>query len=492
LSEANELITKARLEISKREEAVIEVKKASDRIQKEINQGLISNREGRLKNLMNELRVYEQAIARSSDSDKVGTTQALKKQLAQVRSKIAQEVERGNGKMEIANLQSLLSANEANLVEQESALRAARKQLEYGESQAKKFERQLSAIPELSADLSKLTLVQTQQRKLLELLTQRYLEAQIESDTKIDQFYVTETATLVDSEKLGKLPILLSLLAVITIAVLCAVVMYDLAKGVILTKQQLLRFQLPHYAGAVPFASELRNRHADTVVNEIGVGFRLAHILKRHLFEDAAHGPAKVVAVTSKTSRVGKTVTSLGVATAMQSRGLKTLVVDVDYLAKGRALRNQISGAMHHVTRVEHLVSGPGPVPLNLHKKQKLTLWSISEEFDTEESITNFFVKDFSGILENLKSQYDCIIIDCAPCFVSTMLIVYEQADLTVLCFAEGVSTVDDVASATELIAPACKDGAKIYSALTIARLKSNAIAARGSDGFYYKSNRAA
>jgi MinD-like ATPase involved in chromosome partitioning or flagellar assembly len=125
-------------------------------------------------------------------------------------------------------------------------------------------------------------------------------------------------------------------------------------------------------------------------------------------------------------------------------------------------------------------------------KKFKLTFWSLAAEFRDESTINEFLLNDFKLLLEKLKLHYDCIVIDCAPCFVSSMLLVYELADVHVLCFAEGVSTNSDIIQVTEIVAPACKENAKIYSAMTMTKLKANTISARGSDGFYYQMNRAA
>jgi cellulose biosynthesis protein BcsQ len=305
----------------------------------------------------------------------------------------------------------------------------------------------------------------------------------------MDQFYVTEMPTLIDSEKLGKLPILLSLIGLVTIAVIAGIVIVDAVRGVVLTKQQLMKFQVPQYAGSVPYASELRGHRMDAVVNEIGIGFRVSHFIRRGLFENDNGAKGKIVAVTSRTSRVGKTVTSLGIATAIHNGRKRTLLIDVDYLARDRALRNQLSELSHHISSVPDLKRSLVTPPAG---KRKLTVWSIAEEFKTEDEIYRFLNGEFQEILVNLKEQYDCIIVDCAPSFIQAMLLVYEHADAIVVCSAEGVSTVNDVVTAVENIGALAKEGAKIYSVLTIARLRSNAFSPRSSDKEYYKTNRAA
>lgn len=490
---ANDLVTTARLEIEQRQVALDEARKVSARLQSEIKQGLVTDREGHLKSLTDDLRQYEQGLAKLSNVDSK-IRDAVKKQINNVRSKIAKEFSGSSSKMDVTSLQTLLATNEASILEQESALRGAEKQLEFGGVQFKKYERQLSDLPELSASLAKMTLVQTQQRKVLELLTQRFLEAQIESDTKLEQFYVTEEPMLNDTDKLGKFPILLSMIVGILLVMIGGIVFLDLRRGVILSKLQLARFQTPHFLGTIAYEPGLRKRKAHTVVNEIGIGFRIFHGLKKYTSDSHELRKNKVIAVTSKGAGVGKTVTALGIATANQVSGGKTLVIDADYLARNRALRNQVGETVNVIRNRHELLQNAGAVTniASGQKKQKLTLWSLADEFHNEDDVGQFLIQDFGPLLERLRDLYDCIVIDCAPCFISSMLLIYEKADINILCFAEGKSTLSDVTQVTEVVGSSGKGEAKILSVLTMTRLKANSIAPRGTDGFYYRTTKAA
>lgn len=493
LSEASEMVTTAKLEIAQRELALEETKKVSARLQAEIKQGLIEDREGHLKSLTDDLRQYEMGMNKLSVRTQSPIRNAVKKQINSVRAKIAQEFAGATNRMDVASLQQLLTMNESSILEQEAALRSAKKQLEFGGEQFKKFERKISDLPEINANLTKLTIVQTQQRKLLEVLTQRFLEAQIESDTKLAQFYVTEEPMLSDTDKLGKLPILLSLLASSTAILIAIVVFWDIKRGIILVKTQLSRFQTPHFIGAVAFEDQLKRRKIHAAILEIGVGFRVFHALKKYLTDaSTSNKNGKVIAVTSKSARVGKTVTSLGIATAMQSSGYRTIIIDADYLAQERALRNQGTDGFHVVHSQKDFFESSTLRNAAHHKRQKLSIWNLIGEFQSEAEITQFLLNDFSTTLAKIQESYDCIVIDCAPCFVSSMLLIYEKADINLLCFAEGISTLNDVAHATEVIEPSSKDGAKILSVLTMTHLKSNSLTPRGSDGFYYRNVKAA
>lgn len=488
---AREMVDAARLEISQREATLAQARAVSERIRSEIKRGLIEDREGRLSNLTAELRRYDLGIAKNQDNGN-RVSSAVKKQIGIVRKKIENELANGGSQMDVASLQSLLTTNESSIIEQENALRSAKKQLEFGQSQAKKFDRELAALPELDAQLAKLTIIQGQQRKILEHLTQKYLEAQIESDTTLDQFYVTEEPTLIDSERLGKLPILLSLMTIIVLMVCAYLVVVDFLSGVISTKQQLLDFQTPLYLGSLPFLSGFRDRRGYSVITESGLGYRLAHVLRKHLSNYSSSNLGHVVAVTSRSARVGKTVTSASIAAAAHSGGAKVLLIDADYLAKERSIHQQFSDGLSSIGDLnkfrESLQSGYQATS----KRNKIQFWAVADDFKEEGSLSHFMMNDLPRVISDFKNHFDLIVIDCAPSFVSEMLSIFEQADATILCFAEGVSTVKDVESVTEAVAPATRDESAIFSVLTMSQQKSNLNAPNRSDSVYYKAVRAA
>jgi Mrp family chromosome partitioning ATPase len=226
-------------------------------------------------------------------------------------------------------------------------------------------------------------------------------------------------------------------------------------------------------------------------VTESGLGFRVAHAIKKFLVNENRTGQANVVAVTSKGAKVGKTVITVGIASAAQVGGARVLLIDADYLAKERALRVQFSEGINDLqsgSQVRELASSFSA----LQKRQKINVWTLANEFMDESALTSFLVNDFGKVLEELRFSFDLIVVDCAPCFISSMLLIYEQADVNILCFAEGYSTLQDVEQLTEVVLPATKNGSAVFSVLTMAQLKNNVVSPRGSDGVYYRTVRAA
>lgn len=486
-----DLLGQLRLEISQRSVSLEESKRISKSIRAELKKDVVSDRDGKLGALTNELRQYELALSKTPEASRPSTHAKLKREIALMRNKIGQEFSSGTSTLDGATIRSLLSANEAAINEQEVALRALERKLPLVEEQKRVFEKKLSKFPELNAKLSKLTSSEAKHRKVLDSLTQRYLEAQINFDTKNEQLYITEEPTLTDTDKLGKLPILCGFFVVMTILSISILLGFDLLRGVLLTKQQLLKRQVPQYIGSVPFEPKLRMRRPYSVVTETGLGFRLAHSVKRIAFESAPNKGPKVIAVSSKSAQVGKTVTAIGIAVSMHSRGLKTLIIDADYLAQDRSIARQLSDVGTHISNIGDLLNSSGSTVHPIKGKQ-MAIWSLVSMFSSEELLVQYLMTDFPQAIEKLKGIFECIVIDTAPCFISSMLLIYEQADLNILCFAEGKSTDSDVEAAMEIVGPSCKDGAKILSALTIARLKSNATAPQSSDSIYYRSNRTA
>lgn len=488
---ASEMITKATLDIEQTKIAIRESRKVASRLKDDLKDGLIEDREGRLTKLTSDLRRYEEVLSNSRSIAENDVSSNLKRQLSDVRNKIKQELSTRANMLDRSSLTGLLSTTEGNILAQEATLQAAIQQQEFARIEMSKYEKEIADLPGLGAKLGKLTLVQAQERKILEQLTQRYLEAQIERDTKFAQLYITEEPMLNDTVKIGKLPILIASLALLTTITLIAVAVMDIFKGTILDRHQLSQYQRPLFLGAIPYSTDIKNRKAYTVAMENGLGFRVAHALKRRVL-DIKNGTCPIIAVTSHAAKVGKTVTVVGIATAMRARGIRPLVIDADYVAKDRSLSDYIpSNSNHFISLAELRGKIQGEISQS-DQRQKLTVFSVSKEFNRDEDIHEFLSNNMQPLITKLKNHFDCIIIDCAPAFVPTMLLVYEQADAIVLSFPEGRATEKDVANLVEIIEPSCKESCKLYSTLTMTKLRDNLIAPSDSDGNYYRVSKLA
>lgn len=487
-SDASELVMQAQLELSQRRTTLEESKKVANQLKADIRNGLLSDRDGRLASLTADLRRYEQTLNVQGGTQNKKMTQRLRKQVADVREKIAQELSGSAVVMDTGALNTLLATTEASIIEQENAIRAAEKQLEFGKAQRTRYEKALAVLPNLGAQLGRLTMLQNQQRQVLETLTQRYLEAQIDSDTKLTQLYVTEDPNLIDTAKLAKIPMLIAIMGVFSTLIAGAFIAKDVTSKTILTRQQLGRIQEPRYLGSVGYINELRSRKLMSATLEYGLGFRVAHTLKRRVIDVKPHNEGVMIAVTSKQARVGKTVTAVGIATALKARNLKTLVIDADYFAQDRSLVARVGDSAIRVKLSELQGTMDQSLPaLHAHHRQKLPVWSILDEFKTDQDIAHFFANDFAKFMKQLKQEYDCIIVDCAPAFIPTMLLVYEHADALLFCLAEGLSTEKDIADLIDITDPARKEHCKLFSVLTLARLKANLVTATEADGHYYR-----
>jgi len=130
----------------------------------------------------------------------------------------------------------------------------------------------------------------------------------------------------------------------------------------------------------------------------------------------------RIIAIVNQKGGCGKTTVSINLASALAGRGGRTLLVDMDpqsHCAVGLAVpEEQIEQSIYDI-----LISNSRGEPLRLSE----VLWQISDNFELAPASIDLaaFEQQMSGIgerenclrsvLQQVKSDYDYVIIDCPP-----------------------------------------------------------------------------
>lgn len=126
----------------------------------------------------------------------------------------------------------------------------------------------------------------------------------------------------------------------------------------------------------------------------------------------------KIMAITNQKGGVGKTTTSVNLASSLSYLGKKVLLVDVDhqanattYMGINRAnLKHTVADVFHEKADVRDIIKNVSSVNVDI-------LPARYELGGIENTLINHENKDFilSNALDQVKDDYDFVIIDCPP-----------------------------------------------------------------------------
>ncbi len=292
------------------------------------------------------------------------------------------------------------------------------------------LEQNFAQLPSMGTQYNKTKRLYQQREEFLSELRQAKMELEITKAGTVTEFVILSPASLPGVPiKPQKLMIYgVGLVFAIVISVIFILLRYLLHNKITSVKELERLTDIP-ILGAIPSYNDTRLEHTKLVVNE-GSRKPLSEALRsiRTNMEFINKNGAKVICTTSTVSGEGKTFVATNYGAILAMSGKKVCIVDVD-MRKPKVLKaldikesehgvstyligkSKVSDCVHK-TDVEGLsVLGTGPTPPN---PSELIL---SEKFDQ--------------LLEELKKEFDSVILDTPPVgLVTDGILVMRKSDV--------------------------------------------------------------
>jgi len=185
--------------------------------------------------------------------------------------------------------------------------------------------------------------------------------------------------------------------------------------------------------------------------------------------------PPKVIMVTSALPQEGKTTTSINCAIVLAQKGVRVLLIDADlrrpsiHKTLGMGPRSGLSNVLTGSTTLDQVIARP-PVLPNLH-----VLPAGTPPPNPAELLASSNMRD---VLEQLREQYDHIVVDTPPSLsVTDAVVLSQRADAVVLVIRSGQTTKQALRRARDILA---RVNAKVVGVLL------NAVDLSSPDYYYY------
>ncbi|MEN3939843.1 polysaccharide biosynthesis tyrosine autokinase [Prosthecobacter sp. SYSU 5D2] len=184
-----------------------------------------------------------------------------------------------------------------------------------------------------------------------------------------------------------------------------------------------------------------------TVPNALLENFRL--VRSSILLNKSPKGDGRIIMFTSARPGEGKTTISSNVAWAFSSLGERTLIIDCD-LRRGR-LHNVVG--VSNEFGLTNLLTGRATLDQCVQKSNTDNLWTISRGPVVPGTTELLNSGVFAAVLDQLKGQYDRIILDTPPVLgLSETAFLQNHADGIVIIVRCGITQRKDVVDAVQTL----------------------------------------
>ncbi|HTS04185.1 MAG TPA: polysaccharide biosynthesis tyrosine autokinase [Candidatus Eisenbacteria bacterium] len=197
--------------------------------------------------------------------------------------------------------------------------------------------------------------------------------------------------------------------------------------------------------------------------------------LRTSLLLSSLGAPPKVIMVTSALPQEGKTTTSINSAVVLAQKGVRVLLIDADlrrpsiHKTLGMGPRSGLSNVLTGSTTVDQAITRSTILP-NL-----FVLAAGTPPPNPAELLASANMRD---VLNELREQYDHIVIDTPPCLsVTDAVVLSPRADAVVLVIRSGQTTKQALRRSRDVL---MQVNAKMVGVLL------NAVDLRSPDYYYY------
>ncbi len=481
----------SKIEYESQKALVKEMEKNVSKLQKQVKDVFVQGTQDRVNAMVSQ--IGQLSAAQTVGGMPNGVTANLEERLKLLQSSLSKEV----SKRQIYSgdvLVSMMNDAVKGLSTQKAMAAALKSKLGKAGKISKEYARKIQKYPALQAELSKLLLTHSINTKLLETLTQNYLNSLVERDVGFSKLSIIENPQ-VSSGLLGSnkalqffVGVLISLMGIVI-----GVSFWSWRKGTIFSKHDLLNKPLS-FAGCIPHLGDFTEPGAIKRLSvDNSVLMALQHV-QRKLLGARVGGSVetnKILLFTSSEMGVGKSVASLTVGAALAQLGHKVLLIDCDFRADSRNLNEYVQ---------KQYKIGIKPFPVSVEGLERFVGSEGKQSFDfarlnkkvLDAETIGFFGGTFRASLDELKKEYEYILLDAPPVFFPETLEMSSRSDGLFVCCHEAKSSVHELMKTYSVLNQHRHENAELFSILTNCQLSENLEQSGALRYYQRKTDRAA